>query len=275
MTRTDYRACHTGDDAARGYQRTYASGYYAAQWEQLEKPVLAQLFREHQVAGARRMLDIACGQGRITLFAAEFFDFVQGVDFSPEMLAVAKERLANEPRLADRDVRFEIADVAQFTADQPFDVITAFRFFLNAGEDLRREGLRCVRRNLAPDGVFITNVHCSAASPLGWFWSARNAAGRLAGQPDDPVRNVIGLGRFRRLFDSEGFEITRVDRYSLLPRIGKWTDSLAERHIRRFDRLANAIPGLQRLCQSYLVCARPKPSAGTTNVINHSSRQSV
>lgn len=259
MARTDYRTCHTGDDAARGYQRTYASGYYAAQWERLEKPLLAQLFEERQAQRSRRMLDIACGQGRIALFGARYFDLVQGIDYSPEMLAVARERLASEPALAERDVRFDVADVSDYTADEPFDVVTAFRFFLNAGENLRRDALHCVRRNLAPQGIFITNVHVSAGSPLGMFWSLRNAAGRLAGKPHDPVRNVIALGSFRRLFDLEGFEITRVIRYSLLPRVGRLTDSLAERHIHRFDRLASAVPGLGLLCQSYLVCASAKP----------------
>jgi SAM-dependent methyltransferase len=255
--RTDYRTCHTGDEAARGYQRTYASGYYAAQWERLEKPLLARLFDQQRAQGARRMLDIACGQGRITLFGAEYFDFVQGIDYSPEMLAVARECLESDPSLADREVRFDVADVSDFAADEPFDVITAFRFFLNANDHLRRAALDCVRRNLAPRGVFITNVHVSAGSPLGIFWSVRNAARRLAGKPHDPVRNVIGVASFRRMFNSQGFEITRVERYSLLPRVSTLTDSVAERRIHQFERLAR-IPGLGRLCQSYLVCARPK-----------------
>jgi SAM-dependent methyltransferase len=255
LTCTDYRTCHRGDDAARGYERTYASGYYAAQWELLEQPLLAKLFEERRAAGGRRMLDFACGQGRIALFGARYFDFVQGIDYSPEMLAVAQERRARDPSLAGRDVRFERADVADYTAGQPFDVITAFRFFLNAGDALRRDGLRCVRRNLAPGGVFVSNVHVSAGSPLGVYWSVRNMAGRLAGKPHDPVRNVLSLGELGRLFRSEGFEITRVNRYSLLPRIGRLTDALAERHIHRFDRLAHALPGLALLCQSYLVCA--------------------
>jgi SAM-dependent methyltransferase len=260
LTRTDYRTCHTGDEAALGYQRTYASGYYAAQWERLEKPLLARLFDEERRRGARRMLDIACGQGRITLFGAEFFEAVQGVDYSPEMLSVARQCLVNEPSLAGRDVRFDVADVSDYASAEPFDVITAFRFFLNANDELQRAALECVRRNLAPQGVFITNVHVSAGSPLGVFWNTRNMLRRIAGKPRDPVRNVIGLARFRQMFDAHGFEITQVERYSLLPRVGKLTDSLAERGIQQFEQLAR-IPGLGRLCQCYLVRARPCLSA--------------
>jgi SAM-dependent methyltransferase len=260
LTRTDYRTCHTGDEAALGYQRTYESGYYAAQWERLEKPLLKRLFEQERKRGARRMLDIACGQGRITLFGAEFFGVVQGIDYSPEMLAVARQRLANQPSLAGREVRFDEADVSDYTAAEPFDVITAFRFFLNANDELRPAALECVRRNLAPQGVFITNVHVSAGSPLGVFWNFRNSLRRLAGKPHDPVRNVIGLACFRRMFDAHGFEITRVERYSLLPRVGKLTDSLAERRIQQVERLAR-LPGIGRLCQCYLVCARPRQSA--------------
>ena len=262
MARVEYRTCHTSDDAAAGYQRTYSSGYYAAQWHSIERPLLCGLFAEFRGQGARRMLDIACGQGRITLVGAQYFDQVIGIDYSPEMLAIARQQRANDASLANADLDFQLGDVTDYTAEAPFDVVTAFRFFLNAEDRLRIEGLRCVRRNLSPQGTFITNVHVAGSSPLAMLYRGANTARRIVGQQADPVRNSISLRKFRSLLASEGFEITRVVRYSLLPRIGSLTDRLAERHINKFERLASAIPGMALLCQSYIVCARPVATPG-------------
>ena len=257
MSRLDYRECHLHDDAAGAYHDVYASGYYAAQWRQLEQPWLARLFAERKQAGAQRMLDIACGQGRIALVGARYFDHVQGFDVSESMLARARQSLSDDLQLAAADVRFEVGDVRTFAAKKPFDVVTAFRFFLNAEDELRLDALRCARRNLAPGGVFIANVHVAATSPLALFYRVSNSARRLFGKKVSLVRNAISVSRLRKIFASEGFQIGRVHRYSLLPRVGSLTDSLAERHLSNFDRLGKLVPGLQLLSQAFLVCASP------------------
>jgi ubiquinone/menaquinone biosynthesis C-methylase UbiE len=257
LTRTDYRDCHTSDEAVGAYRDVYAGGYYAAQWRLLEQPLLRQLFNEQRERGANRMLDIACGQGRITLLGAEYFPTVLGVDYSPQMLARAKESQHDNPTGRDTDLQFQVGDVRSFTADEKFDVVTAFRFFLNAEDDLRIEGLRCVVRNLAPSGVFITNVHVAASSPLACFYGAAKAARRVLKKPFSSVRNSISLGNFERMLAAEGLRIDRVYRYSLLPRVGSLTDRLAERHIGKIDRIGRFVPGLNRLSQAFIVCARP------------------
>lgn len=256
MTRIDYRDCHTSDDAVGHYHDVYSSGYYAAQWRLLEQPMLRKLFEQERERGATRMLDIACGQGRITLLGAEYFPDILGVDYSAQMLGRAQQAQAKAGERVSH-LRFEVGDVRTFAAEKPFDVVTAFRFFLNAEDELRLEGLRCVRRNLAPNGVFITNVHVAATSPLACFYGISNSLRRAVGQHVSAVRNAISLNGFRNMFASEGFRIDSVERYSLLPRIGSMTDSLAERHIATFDRVGRLVPGLRLLSQAFLVCARP------------------
>jgi 2-polyprenyl-3-methyl-5-hydroxy-6-metoxy-1,4-benzoquinol methylase len=257
LNRTDYRDYHISDDAVGAYRDTYASGYYAAQWRQLEQPILRQLFEEQRALGATRLLDIACGQGRITVQAAEYFADVLGVDYSPQMLAIAQRSWQEKATGGTDHLRFEVGDVRTFAADKPFDVITAFRFFLNAEDDLRVEGLRCVRRNIAPAGVFITNVHVAASSPLACFYGISNSLRRVLGKPVSRVRNTISLRQFRKMLADEGLQIERVYRYSLLPRVGSLTDSLAERYIAKIDHAAGFVPGLRAMSQAFLVCARP------------------
>lgn len=256
MSRVDYRDYHVSDDAVGAYRDTYSTGYYAAQWKLLEQPLLRRLFEEERAKGAASMLDIACGQGRITLVGAEYFPKVRGVDYSPQMLARAKQSQAENTSLKT-DLQFDVGDVRAFTAAEPFDVVTAFRFFLNAEDELRLEGLRCVRRNISPQGVFITNVHVAASSPLAWFYGVSNSARRLGGRSISAVRNAISLSQFKRMLGAEGFRIERVYRYSLLPRIGSMTDRFAERHIATVDRVGGIVPGLKLMSQAFLVCAKP------------------
>ena len=237
------------------YHDTYTSGYNAAQWKLLEQPILRRLFDAQRAKGASSMLDIACGQGRITLLGAEYFPSVTGVDYSPQMLDRARKALQECSPASETNPRFEVGDVRTFAADQPFDVVTAFRFFLNAEDDLRTEGLRCVRRNIAPSGVFITNVHVAATSPLAWFYSASNAARRMLGKAVSPVRNSISLRRFKRMLADEGLRVDYVHRYSLLPRIGSVTDRLAENSMAKIDRLGRVIPGIGLFSQAFIVRA--------------------
>ncbi len=257
MPRLDYRECHLQDDAAQAYHDVYAAGYYAAQWRQLEQPWLSHQFADLKARGARSMLDIACGQGRISLLGAGYFERVCGIDISPAMLARAKQSFADDKTLATADVAFDIGDVRTFDADQPFHVVTAFRFFLNAEDDLRIDGLRCARRNIAPSGTFIANVHVASASPLALFYGISNPVRRALGKKSSAVRNAMSVGQLQRLFASEGFRIDRVHRYSLLPRVGSLTDSFAERYLAGVDRLGKLIPGLTLLSQAFVVCASP------------------
>ena len=257
MPRLDYRECHLQDNAAQGYRDVYTAGYYAAQWQQLEQPWLGRLFTELKSGGASRMLDIACGQGRISLLGAKYFRRVCGIDISPAMLARAQQFLANDPALSAANVTFEVGDVQTYIADELFDVVTAFRFFLNAEDNLRLDGLRCARRNIAPHGTFIANVHVAASSPLALFYGVANTAQRMLGKRSSDVRNAISLGSLRKMFAAEGFRINRVHRYSLLPRVGSLTDKFAERYLAGVDRLGKLIPGLSLFSQAFVVCASP------------------
>lgn len=257
MPRLDYRECHLQDESARAYRDVYAAGYYAAQWRQLEAPWLSRVFAELKERGSRTMLDLACGQGRIPLLGAKYFERAHGIDISPAMLARAKQSFCDDRSLAAADVSFEVGDVRTFIADDPFDVVTAFRFFLNAEDDLRRDGLRCARRNVAPGGTFIANVHVASTSPLALFYGVSNTARRVIGKSSSSLRNAISVSQLRKMFATEGFRINRIHRYSLLPRVGALTDSFAERYLANIDRLGKLIPGLSLLSQAFVVCASP------------------
>src|SRR6185436_4847680 len=51
-------------------------------------------------SGCRRLLDLGCGTGRLTLTMAQYADQVTAVDNSPEMLRVARAHCAGRANIA-------------------------------------------------------------------------------------------------------------------------------------------------------------------------------
>jgi SAM-dependent methyltransferase len=101
----------------------------------------------------RRVLDLACGHGRISLELARRGLEVVGVDLSERSLALAREAAERDGLAIDfirRDMR-EIAFVDEF--DAAINIFTAFGYFEPESENQRV--LDAVARALKPDGAFL------------------------------------------------------------------------------------------------------------------------
>jgi SAM-dependent methyltransferase len=184
-TRDDYRNSHATMGAVTDYIRTHEVGYYAALWRKIEKPLVQATLRE--LGGPqKKCLDFACGTGRITAIAADHFAEVVGVDVSALMLASAHG--------AD-NVRLHQIDITRQSLGETFDVVTAFRFFLNAEQQLRREALDAVRKHLKKDGRLVCNIQMNATSPCG-------VASRIANQiPFSRKRNTMSSAELSALLN--------------------------------------------------------------------------
>jgi ubiquinone/menaquinone biosynthesis C-methylase UbiE len=154
-----YRMSHQAAEARIAYDRTFEVGYYAGLWRKIEQPLLESILRP--LGGPERTsLDFACGTGRITKVAARFFGSVVGVDVSEAMLSNAS---------VPENVTLICADITRTPLERQFNVITAFRFFLNAEDNLRRDALRTIYRHLHEDGVLVCNIQLNKPHP--WDWS--------------------------------------------------------------------------------------------------------
>jgi SAM-dependent methyltransferase len=171
MTELDYRASHARPGYGSHYSQTYKQGYYADLWKGIERPFLEDLFERMRAEGRESCLDFACGTGRITQVAERYFDPCLGVDISDEMLKIA--------RASCQKAILEQRDITRNPLPRKFDVITSFRFFLNAQPALRVAALRALTAMLEANGRMIINVHVNRSSPLGVAYRVRN---RLAGR---------------------------------------------------------------------------------------------
>jgi hypothetical protein len=160
------------------------------------------------------------------------------------MLEVARARCPG--------ARFQCADLTREPFAGSAEVVTAFRFFLNAEPGLRRDALIAIRRILAPTrGALIANVHVSSRSPLGFAYRIRNAALRRL------TANTLAPDAMRALLAETGFELESLEFYGLLPRAGWWFPNWLDRAMLPVERLGRRIPALGRRAQSFLIVARP------------------
>jgi SAM-dependent methyltransferase len=104
------------------------------------------------------ILDLAAGTGRITLALAQEGYEVVAVESSPSMFAVAKQKILDNPELADRITLIQ-GSMTNFQLDKQFELIiipNSFGHALNTEEQLST--LRCIHNHLSDTGVFILDL---------------------------------------------------------------------------------------------------------------------
>lgn len=133
------------------YDLLYRDKDYAA-----EAKFVLDLIAKHAPKAAG-ILELGCGTGaHARLFATEKFT-VHGVDFSSEMLSVAKRKATEmSPDIGGR-LLFQEGDIRTFRTDGRFDVVLSLFHVISyqtSNEDLLA-ALRTAEAHLSKDGVFI------------------------------------------------------------------------------------------------------------------------
>ncbi|MFB9265024.1 class I SAM-dependent methyltransferase [Bradyrhizobium erythrophlei] len=242
MVSEGYRGRHQAADSVADYARTLEMGHCAALWRHVEQPLLENVLRP--LGGPKRtVLDFACGTGRITRVAAMFFGSVVGVDVSKAMLVAAP---------VPDDVTLICIDITKAPLGQAFDVVTAFRFFLNAEDTLRRDALRAIYRHLRERGTLVCNIHLNATSPMGlasrvmsWLNPARR-------------RKTLTFNQFSKILTEEGFEIVATTPYGFLPRPGRFLPRLCEALLVPFENGCRKLNVPGRFAENFLVVSRKR-----------------
>jgi SAM-dependent methyltransferase len=192
----DYRHSHFRDGTE--YDAELDGNPLDAYMSRCEADVLARLVPRLFPSGVDRYLDFACGTGRITSQMEAIARQSFAIDVSPGMMAVARRRCARTDFIRC-DITLEQPVI------EPVQLITAFRFFGNAQQELRVAALRGLHRLLADDGYLIFNNHRNPRS-------IRNLCVRLTdeGLPDYRGRHIdLDYWTLRRLIAATGFRIVR------------------------------------------------------------------
>ncbi len=106
------------------------------------------------------VLEVGCGTGRVLIPTARAGFEITGLDLSPHMLEICREKLEAETEEVRARVRLVQGDMRHFTLDQAFQLITLpFRPFqhLTTVED-QLACLGCIRQHLAEGGRLILDI---------------------------------------------------------------------------------------------------------------------
>jgi SAM-dependent methyltransferase len=203
-----YARLHQVADVGVRYDRdVYVAGGHDEFLWSLVRPFLRRLVAARRVPDRpTRYLDFACGTGRIVSALEDLVDEATGVDISPYMVEQARAKV--------RGARLLVADVLQEpdVAGGAFDVVTAFRFFLNTDDEMRRPVMAWLARRLAgPESRLIFNVHGNATGTL----ALTSLYMRLRGW--GPAR-LLGYRQVRDLVEGAGMRIEACYGFGLFPR---------------------------------------------------------
>ena len=209
-TPTTYREYFDDTEADNYHEVVYGERSHATLVWEVQRQLIEGLLADPRFVPNRgAYLDFACGTGRVTELLAPRFERAVGVDISESMLAHAATRLP--------DVEFKCANVCQDpdAVAGPFDLVSAFRFVLNADPDDVAGALAWMRGLLRDEDsrILANNQGNQNSFMLGW------KAARVALRRDHrrETGNILSHKQITEIFRSAGFEIDQRVGCGLLP----------------------------------------------------------
>ena len=211
-------------------------------WE-IEERCLKDIFVRYNINQESKVLDFACGTARITSFLDTIFSNVTGVDISESMLDKAKKR--------DLRCKFILRDITKEPLDGKFDLLTSFRFFLNANDELCNEVLQSLKKNMTKDSIFVFNIHGNRNSILGLIFFIQKKLGMQG------VLNTMSYRSIKNMFNNNGYEIIEYRGIGLFPG-RKNVILLPQKLLIKTEILLGKIPFIRYFCKDYLFVVRLK-----------------
>lgn len=233
------------DVAAREYDESqYAADSYSSLLWEVESQQLDQVLADYPERGFT-YLDFACGTGRVLGHVSTRAKSATGIDIS--------EAMANRARKRVPLARVEVYDIlsANSRARETFDVITSFRFLLNAEPVLRQAVLQALAGKLADtNSVLVVNNHGNPVSHKAIMaipeWVRYRGRRRQSG-------NRLSHRALVREATRAGLSVRRVAGCGLLG--GRLAHHLPPRLVVRVEAWASNTP-LSRFCSNQMYVAK-------------------
>ncbi len=147
----------------RGDDYNRIAYYYDLEYQKITYDL--DFYREiaRRVGANARLLELACGSGRVALPLLKAGFQVTGLDLSEEMLRLARQKLtrldeqtAGRSQFVQGDMRDLTAALGQQEYDLIFVAINSFQHLMTQADQLAC--LKSARQHLAPAGLFIIDV---------------------------------------------------------------------------------------------------------------------
>jgi SAM-dependent methyltransferase len=184
-------------------------------------------YQELAAEAGDRVLELACGSGRLLVPLARAGCQVVGLDVSPPMLAIARERLAAAGAAVAGRVRLVEGHLCAFALDETFDlaIIAARSFcYLTERPDQHR-ALRAVAAHLRPGGLLA--IDFMNATPA---WLAEPPGSLRQDVVSYDAAQGLTIARTEAVVSTDLAAQVRVLRsgYELVPNVGAITKRFVE-----------------------------------------------
>jgi SAM-dependent methyltransferase len=228
VNKSPYASRFRSPVAAEEYEKTvYSPDSYSTFIWQLQIPVLQEILRSiKNDSKPKKLLDFACGTGRILSFVENEVDQSDGIDVSNFMADIAREKCKRSNFIVGNIL--EHPDILEGN----YDIVTCFRFFLNAEPETRLRVLKELRKRLVVrDGILIANIH-------GNRFSMRSLALLFRRTVHHETHYHMSRREIRRMFSEGGFEIIEEYGFGIMPplvyrspfrKIAEWVDRFASK----------------------------------------------
>ena len=244
MKPQSYLYSHMDEKKGIAYEHYYADDPWVKYLWLREQEVLRRIIREFYPSHEVRLLDFACGTGRILSALEGSVSSSFGIDVSESMLDVAKTKLRNSGLILGN-----LLNEKHFESET-FDLITAFRFFVNAEPEMRIQALQALHPLLKQEGYLVFNNHHNR-------YSIRRSCQRwTAALKSRPCNvNFLTIQECHDLAEKTGFEIVKTYSVGLLhvPKI-----ALPPWIYQAFDRFVGECRAFAQFSESPVFVCRKK-----------------
>ena len=218
----------TAEEAGRYDSLQFSADSYSNLLWSLEREYLSSVIEDMRTTlEVIDYLDFAAGTGRVIEFMEDRVDSAVGIEVSPAMIERANQKLTRG-KMVCIDITADDAEI-----EGRYDLITAFRFVLNAEPSLRESGICALAKRLKDDdSILIFNNHGNLLSYklLLWPLFRFRTAGSVGRSPSGYMTNREA----HRIAKRAGLEIVETTGYGFLS--GRAATLLSVERIARIER---------------------------------------
>lgn len=194
-----YTESHKYESKGAEYEQYYQTQTWQKFLWSREQKIILKILDKYFAGAEVHLLDFACGTGRIAGLLENRVKTSTGVDVSGSMLAVARKKL-KRTEIIEADITTE-----NILKPRKFNLVTAFRFFLNAEPALRRAAIRALVDLLDDEGYLVFNNHQNLGSP----WTKLLYRRHRRKNPEG-IFNVMSMDELEELARQAGLEIVEM-----------------------------------------------------------------